>query len=161
MKRTLTCLILLSIVSVQLWAGDKNATVVVTSVSLQLKKVKDDDGNIVEKWLKATRVVPKTIIKYVNTIHNNSDENISDIKLANPVNKNVFYLADTAKSEQNATIIYSIDNGKSFDEPKNLKIGEGDDERVALAREYNAVEWIIDNIEANSSSSVEFKVEIR
>jgi len=160
MKNKIYLVLIVLFMSSSLSAED-NGTVKMVSTSYQLVMVKDDDGNLVETWPKAAKVIPGTILKYIDTVVNTTDDNITDINISNPINKNLVYIDSSADSELNSTILYSIDGGKSYDIPDNLKVGEGDDERKAYPEEYNAILWSIEEIPHDSNCSLWFKVKLK
>jgi uncharacterized repeat protein (TIGR01451 family) len=139
----------------------------VTSQSYQMvaKKTKGKNGKIktVTKWVRATRVVPGTVVKYVDTVTNNTDKPLSDVAIKNPINPHLTYVAGSATSETNATILYSIDGGKHFDAPdklmiKDLKTGK---KRIASPKEYNAIQWTIASVPPESNTTVEFRAKLK
>jgi len=161
MKRNIYLALIALLMSSSSLSAEDNGTVEMVSVSYQRVMVKDENGTLVETWPRATKVIPGTIVKYINTIVNTTDDNITDANVSNPINENLIYQVDSANSELNATILYSIDGGKSFDEPDNLKVGEGDNERKAYPEEYNAVLWSVKEIPHDSNCSLWFKVKLK
>ena len=161
MKRKIYLALIALLMSSSSLSAENNGTVEIVSNSYQLVIVKDKNGTRVETWPRATKVIPGTIVKYIDTIVNTTDANITDVRVSNPINQNLVYIDTSASSELNATILYSIDKGKSFDEPKNLIIEEGDYNRTALPEEYNAVQWIVATVPADSNCSVLFKVKLK
>lgn len=164
-KSFLFGLLIVAAMSVNTNAQDNNSTttasVTIDTTSYQRVIQKDENGTEVIKWVKATKVVPGSIVKYVDIVNNHTDQNITKLAIKNPINENLEYIADTAIGESNATVLYSVDNGESFDEPKNLYIGKGKDKRQALAKEYNSIQWTIEQIDSNSSKSVEFQAKLK
>ena len=161
MKKNIYLALIVVLMSTIGLSAEDNGTVKMVSTSYQLVMVKDDDGNLVETWPKAAKVIPGTILKYIDTVVNTTDDNITDINISNPINKNLVYIDSSADSELNSTILYSIDGGKSYDIPDNLKVGEGDDERKAYPEEYNAILWSIEEIPHDSNCSLWFKVKLK
>ena len=159
MKRSIYLIIAFMIVNIGILSAEENGTVEIVSGSYQLVMVKDENGTLVETWPETTKVIPGTIVKYINTIANGSDDNITEVNVTNIINPNLIYLVDSAVSELNATILYSVDNGKSYDEPDNLKTG--DDNHTALPEEYNGVLWSVDEIPHDTNCSVSFRVKLK
>ncbi len=160
MNKTIYLALMALLMSSSISAED-NGTVEMVSTSYQLMMVKDKNGTLVETWPKTTTVVPGTIVKYEDIIVNTTDDNITDVRVFNPINPNLVYIDGSASSELNATILYSIDGGKSFDEPANLIIEEADYNRTALPEEYNAVQWTVATVPADTNCSVLFKVKLK
>ncbi|WP_456391521.1 hypothetical protein [Nitratifractor sp.] len=134
----------------------------VTTRSLQLKTIKTPEGKKVKKWVRATEVVPGDTVRYVNTVRNRSSQKIEKVRIVNPINPHLVYLARSAKCAGGCTIRFSIDGGKHFAAPKELfvKMKNGK-KRLALPKEYNAVEWVIDAIPAGKKTTVEFKARLK
>jgi uncharacterized repeat protein (TIGR01451 family) len=136
--------------------------VVITTRSLQLKRVKTKEGKVVKKWLKATKVVPGDVVRYVNTVLNRSDKPIEKVRVTNPVNPHLSYVAKSARCSGKCAIRYSIDGGKHFDTPEHLYIKDKKGKkRLASPKEYNAIEWVIDRIEPGKSVETEFKARLK
>jgi len=148
------------------YAQKAKSPVTVTTASYQLvvKKVKDKKGKIkkVKKWVKATKVVPGTIVRYVDTIHNSSADPLSTVAIKNPINEHLAYVADSAKAESNATITYSVDGGKHFAVPSKLFVTDKKGKKHrAQPKQYNAIQWVIAEVPAKGSVKVEFKAKLK
>ena len=147
----------------------KSPPVEVTTASYQLKVVrnkkgrilKDKKGKPIKKWLKATKVVPNTIVKYVDTVINHTDDPIKGVAIKNPINEHLAYVADTATCETNATITFSVDSGKHFAQPDKLYVvNKKGKKHLAQPKEYNAIQWVIDTVPAKGSVKVSFKAKL-
>lgn len=126
------------------------------------KILKDKKGKAVKKWQKATKVVPGDIVKYVDTVTNSADTPVKNVKVVNPINKNLAYVANSAKSSLKSSIKYSVDGGKSFDVPNNLYVvGKDKKKHKAKASQYNAIEFVLSEVPAKSKTDVEFKVKLK
>jgi uncharacterized repeat protein (TIGR01451 family) len=139
----------------------------VTTQSYQevVKSVKDKNGKIkkVKKWVRASKVVPGTVVKYIDTVTNNTDKPLTNVAIKNPINPHLTYVAGSATSRTRATILYSVDGGKHFALPdklyvKDIKTGK---KRLASPKEYNAVEWVIASVPPESNTTVEFKAKLK
>jgi hypothetical protein len=139
----------------------------VTSQSYQMvaKKTKGKNGKIktVKKWVHATKVVPGTIIKYIDTVSNHTKKPLANLAIKNPINPHLIYVAKSASSETNATILFSVDGGKHFDVPKKLMIRDlkSGKKRLARPREYNAIQWTIASIPPESNTTVAFRAKLK
>ena len=126
------------------------------------KIVKDKQGKPVKKWVKASKVVPGTIVKYIDTITNDSDQPIKDAKIANPINENLIFIADSAASKMKFSVQYSVDGGKHYDVPEKLfVIGKDKKKHLAQAKDYNAILFSVDEVPAQSKVDVSFKVKLK
>jgi len=139
-------------------------TVTTASYQLVVKKVKDKKGKIkkIKKWVKATKVVPGTVVRYVDTIHNSSADPLSTVAIKNPINEHLTYMADSAKAESNATITYSVDGGKHFATPSKLFVTDKKGKKHrAQPKQYNAIQWVIAEVPAKGTVKVEFKAKLK
>ena len=130
--------------------------------SYQELVVKDKNGKRVKKWLKVKKVVPGDIVKYVDTINNNTDKELTDVKVKNPINKNVVLVKGSEKSNAKFTTLYSIDGGKNYATADKLFIkGKNGVKKIATVKDYNALEFTVNKVPAHSKVDVEFKVKIK
>jgi len=137
------------------------APVTITTASYQSTIYRDKNGTEQIKWNKAVLVTPGDVVKYVDIVSNNTEQNITQLKISNPVDANLEYIVDTARGENNSTVLYSVDGGKSYDTPDHLYIGKGKDKRLAMPKEYNSIQWTIAQVDANSSIPVEFQAKLK
>jgi len=149
-KRLVLIINMLLLASAFSWSADKTLSIVTKSYQQIEVKDKsgharlDKDGKPVIRWIKATKVVPGDIIKYVDTITNDTNQTLSNIEVKNPLNSNLLLVADTMgvshirSSDSNLTdentttkyhepvldIKYSIDGGKTYKKSSKLWIKE-------------------------------------
>ncbi len=167
MKQTLSALIataLLSITAAYAEAPKSPVTVTTASYQLVIKKVKTKKGKIkkVKEWVKATKVVPGTVVRYVDTVTNNAEAPLSSVAIKNPINEHLAYVAHSAKAETNATITYSVDGGKTFDVPAKLYVTDKKGKKHrAQPKQYNAIQWVIAEVPAKGKVKVEFKAKLK
>jgi len=134
----------------------------VTTNSYQEITVKDKNGKKVKKWVKASKVVPGTIIKYVDTIHNDTNTSLKDAKVSNPINKNLVLVKGSESSKVKFKTLYSVDGGKSFNEPSKLFVkAKNGKKRQATVKDYNAIQFILSEVPAHSKVNVEYKVKLK
>jgi hypothetical protein len=148
----------------------KQAPVTVTTQSYQQmpkrnkkgKILRDKNGKPILEWVKATKVVPGTVVKYVDTVGNHTNQTIENLAIKNPINVHLAYVAESAASETNATITYSVDGGKHFDVPEKLYVvGLDKKKHLAQPKEYNAIQWVIASVPPESNVTVEFKAKLK
>ena len=126
------------------------------------KVVKDKKGKPVKKWVKASKVVPGTVVKYVDTITNDTDEVLTDARVANPINENLLFVEGSAASKAKFSVKYSVDGGKHYDLPAQLfVIGKDKKKHQAQAKDYNAIEFVVAQVPAHSKVDVSFKVKLK
>jgi len=145
-------------------AVKKVAPVSVSTASYQAKRIKDKKtGKVITKWVRARRVVPGTVVRYIDTVTNRTDKPLKNVAIKNPINPHLTYVAQTAKCATGCRIYYSVDGGKHFDVPKRLfvKDPQTGKKRLANPKEYNAVKWVIAEVPAESNTTVEFKAKLK
>jgi uncharacterized repeat protein (TIGR01451 family) len=127
------------------------------------KVIKDKNGKPLMVWVRATKVVPGTIVKYIDTVTNNTDQPMNDVAIKNPINPHLTFVAKSAKCQSGCKVLYSIDGGKSYDEPAKLRVKDKKTGKMrqAMPKEYNAVEWIIAQVPAHAKTTVEFKAKLK
>ena len=142
-------------------AKEKSLVTIKTN-SFQKIFVKDKNGKKSAKWVKATKVVPGDIVKYVDTIVNDSKQTLKSVKVINPIDKHLIYIAKSANSKAEYGLKFSIDGGKTFKEPSKLFITDKKGKKVlAQAKDYNALEFTVKEVPANSKVEVSFKTKLK
>ena len=137
------------------------ANVTIGSTSYQEKIEVNKSGEKVRTWIKAEKVVPDTIVRYVNNLENKGIQNATKLVVNNPIPKNMEYVADTASCQGSCLITYSVDGGKSFRRVSELFLGKGEDRHLARPAEYTDIRWILNKLDAKSKSSVEYKARLK
>ena len=134
----------------------------ITTKSYQVITVKDKSGKRVKKWVKTTKVVPGTIIKYVDTISNNTDNSLKDVKVSHPIDKNLLLIKGSENSKVKFKVLYSVDGGKSFNEPSKLFVKDKNGkEHLATVKDYNALSFVLSEVPAHSKVDIEYKVKLK
>ncbi len=135
----------------------------VTLSTKSYKEVLKVDANGAKKIVleEAKKVVPGDTVVYKNSITNHTNKSVNDMVLNNAIPEHTEYVAESAKCEKDCDILFSVDGGKKFDKAENLMVKTGDTERVALAKEYTNVRWILTSaLDANSVTDVSFKTRL-
>lgn len=156
MRKTILTVLLTMITSVML-----QANVTIASASYQEKIEVNESGDKVRKWVNAEKVVPGSIVRYVNTLENKGTVQARKLVIKNPIPENMEYVADTASCQGSCNITYSIDGGKSFKKVSELFLGKGDNRHLARPAEYTDIRWVLDSLDAKSTSSVEYKARLK
>jgi len=106
--------------------------------------------------------VPGTVIKYIDTINNDTNSSLKDAKVSNPIDKNLVLVKGSEGSKVKFKTLYSIDGGKSFDEPSKLFVKDKNGKKhQATVKDYNAIEFILSEVPAHSKVDVEYKVKLK
>ena len=151
-------------------AAQAEAPVSMSVASYQQIVVKDKKGKIkrdkngkpIKQWVRASKVVPGTVIKYVDSITNDSDQPLMAARVANPIDPNLLFVAASAESKAKFAVKYSVDGGKHFDDPKNLFVKDKKGKKVqAQPKHYNAIEFVVDEVPAKSKVEVSYRVKLK
>ena len=137
------------------------AEVNIHSASYQQQVEVSASGEKVEKWVKATKVVPGSIIRYVNVLNNSGSIKATKLVINNPIPKNMEYVLESASCETTCSLSYSVDGGKTYNKEENLYVGQGEERHLAKASEYTDVRWVLENLSANSKSNVEYQARLK
>jgi len=137
------------------------AKVTISSSSYQEQVKVTEDGQQVREWVDASKVIPGTVIRYVNSLENSGTQLATKLVVNNPIPENMEYLANTASCQSICSISYSVDGGKTFKEASDLFVGIGEERHVAQASEYTNIKWVLDSLSATSQSAVEYKARLK
>lgn len=77
-----------------------------------VKVIKAADGS--EQFQSADKVRPDDVIEYRLTYANHSDAALRGVAVTDPVPAGTRYVADTAGTPGGVSVLFSIDNGKTF-----------------------------------------------
>jgi len=137
------------------------ANVTISSTSLQEVTKVTATGEKIKEWAKTEKVVPGTVVRYVNTLVNSGNTTATKLLVKNPIPNNMEYVADSASCQGTCSVSYSVDGGKTFNDPSELYVGVGENRHVAKASEYTDIQWIVNSLSANSQSFVEYKARLK
>ena len=114
-----------------------------------------------KKWVKPAKVIPGTVIKYVNTLDSKIEGETTALSIINEIPKQVTYVEGSANCESKCDILFSVD-GKTFDKRQNLLIENKKGKKVkAVASDYKSIKWIIKKLDGMKSTAVEYKAKIK
>lgn len=142
-------------------ASMAQANVSINSASYQEATKVDSNGEKEKEWVRASKVVPGTVIRYVNSLENSGEQSATKLVVSNPVPTNMEYVANSASCQSECTLSYSVDGGKSYKQPEELFLGVGAERHIANASEYTHIRWVVDSLSATSQSSVEYKARLK
>jgi len=137
------------------------ANVSISSTSFQELTKVTPSGEKSKEWVKTEKIVPGTVVRYVNTLENSGVEIATKLLVKNPIPNNMEYVADSAACQGTCSVSYSIDGGQTFNDPSELYVGLGENRHIAKASEYTDIRWIVDALLANSQSFVEYKARLK
>ena len=119
-------------------------------------------GEKVLKRVEVKKALPGEVLIYTVSYANNSGKPAEKVAINNPVPEHMVYVADSALSA-NATVTYSLDRGKSFAEPEQLKVRKPDgSERPAAAADYSDIRWVLKKpVQPGETGSVSFRAQLK
>jgi uncharacterized repeat protein (TIGR01451 family) len=140
-------------------------------LSAEIKKTsRDADGKELVAWNQlppSSQVIPGSILRYTVTAENNTNRNMRNLAVTQPIPEGMVYIRQSATkaSAANAGVDFSIDGGKSFS-PNPVVRGRGRDgkveERPAPTDAYTHVRWNFgETLPANSRSQVSYQVRVK
>lgn len=119
-------------------------------------------GREVVKLIPADRVVPGDRLIYTLEVRNLSATPLDAPTVSHLVPEHMQYVADSAVGP-GATVTYSVDGGRTFDRPQNLKVPARDGGlRPAIAADYTNIRWQLKNtLKPNSVAFVRFRALVK
>jgi len=119
------------------------------------------DGATVKQRVPAERVIPGDEVIYTITFTNNGDEPAENLVVNNPIPEHMHYVPGSA-SDHSCVITFSVDNGKSFDLPENLKVQDaGGNPVAAKATNYTNIRWTISqSVAPKSGGTVSYRARL-
>jgi uncharacterized repeat protein (TIGR01451 family) len=124
------------------------------------RMVKQADGQMVAKRSPVKSAVPGDEVIFTNTFTNVGAKPAGDLVLTNPI------AADLRLKKawgEGATITYSVDGGKTYGTPEQLKVtGKDGQVRAAKADDYTHVRWVMQStLAVGASTAVGFNASVR
>jgi uncharacterized repeat protein (TIGR01451 family) len=117
----------------------------------------------------AERVVPGDVLIYTVEVRNTGRYAVDSAIVVQPIPNHTLYVADSAVGP-GVEVDYSIDGGRSFDKPENLKSSklaaavapDAADAPLAIAAEYTHIRWRLHNrLKPNSIAYVRFRAQVK
>ena len=148
MQRIQGKLIVATVVSLFLITASSTMAQEKGSIELKMLAEKEiviinDDGEKQIKRESVDKVIPGDHVIYTIEYKNVGEENADSVVVNNPIPENMNYVPGTADGK-NANIVFSIDDGKSFDSPENLTVtDEEGKQRPATTNDYTHIRWIL------------------
>jgi uncharacterized repeat protein (TIGR01451 family) len=139
-----------------------------TSQSLVVKAVAEvetramREGRDGVRLMPANRVVPGDQVIYTLEIRNPGRTPVRDPVITYGVPSHMMYVADSATGP-GAEVRYSVDDGRTFDLPENLRVNDADGHfRPAKADEYTHIRWKLRNtLKSKSVAFARFRATVR
>jgi uncharacterized repeat protein (TIGR01451 family) len=145
-------------VMVMMFTVTSQAQVTIKSQSFQkvVKKKKT-------KWVKASKVIPGSVVLYVNSLKNKGKEAAQKLTVVNNIPEHMHYMQGSAKCKNKCDITYSVDGGKTFNKPKKLFIKDKKTrkQRRAKASEYTTIKWVVAKLKSGKKTTVKYKARLQ
>lgn len=162
-KKLLTTLSFFLLFALPVQAADKGGIELKSTAQVDIT-VKNDKGvnEVVRVEAAKANVVPGDTVIFTTHYVNHGAQSANNVVINNPVAKNMLYLEGSAEGT-GLRCEYSIDNGKTFARPEQLKIKTADGkERLALAAEYTHIRWtVLGELGPGAKGLVSYKAKVK
>jgi uncharacterized repeat protein (TIGR01451 family) len=125
-------------------AGDIAADPIAVTAIAEVETKISRNGRDAVQLVAADRVVPGDQVIYTVQIRNTGAAAVLAPSVAYAIPTHMRYVADSAVGP-GAEVSYSIDGGRTFDRPENLKVAGPAGERPADAADYTHIRWQLKN----------------
>lgn len=121
----------------------ENASVQVVVSAEKVVRTVNKQGDVTVKYEAPKTVFPGDEIAYTISYANRKEEPVTDVVITNPISREMNYKQDSASGRE-TKIIFSVDNGLTFDAPENLRVRtQSGLERPARPADYTHVRWVL------------------
>jgi uncharacterized repeat protein (TIGR01451 family) len=143
-------------------AADIAANPIAVTAIAEVETRTSRNGHDAVKLVPADRVVPGDQVIYTVEIRNTGAEAVLAPSVAYAIPEHMRYVADSAVGP-GAEVSYSIDGGRTFDRPENLKVaGPAGQLRPADAADYTHIRWQLKNsLKGNSVAFARFRAVVK
>ena len=124
----------------------------------EVEQTSGSGGQETARLIPADRVVSGDTIIYTLEVRNTAASPVAQPVVTYPIPAHMTYLPDSAVGP-GTEVTYSVDAGRSFDAPENLRIPDaGGQARAATAADYTHIRWRLKNaLKGNSVAFVRFR----
>ncbi len=118
--------------------------------------VTNKDGEKTTKLIAPASVIPGDTVVYTTYVKNTGKTSADEVTINNPIPAEITYFEGSA-TQENASVTFSIDGGKSYALPENLVVVEEDGkERPATHKDYTHIQWVLNTIKPGEQIQVSF-----
>jgi uncharacterized repeat protein (TIGR01451 family) len=119
-------------------------------------------GREINKLIPADRVVSGDTVIYTLEVRNTASTSVRRPVVTYAIPAHMTYMPDTAVGP-GTEVTFSVDAGRTFDAPENLRIQEsGGQLRAAVAADYTHIRWQLKNaLKGNSMAFVRFRARMK
>jgi uncharacterized repeat protein (TIGR01451 family) len=128
----------------------------------EVQRSSQTQGRETTQLIPADRVVSGDTVFYTLEVRNAAPTSVQRPVVTYAVPAHMTYTADSAVGP-GTDVAYSVDGGRSFDAPENLRIQEsGGNVRAATAADYTHIRWQLKNaLKGNSVAFVRFRARMK
>jgi uncharacterized repeat protein (TIGR01451 family) len=128
----------------------------------EVEQTSQSQGRETTKLIPADRVVSGDTVIYTLEVRNTAPTSLRHPIVTYAVPEHMTYMPESAVGP-GTEVSYSIDAGRSFDAPENLKVQEpGGQLRAATAADYTHIRWQLKNaLKGNSVAFVRFRARMK
>jgi uncharacterized repeat protein (TIGR01451 family) len=140
-----------------LWAQKQGNIELITVAEIEIEDF-NEEGQKEIKRVPAVKVIPGEEVIYTIYYSNNGQKMTDNVVITNPLPEHLRY-KDSSASGDGAAIVFSVDDGKTFDIPENLKVQDAaGKEFPAIASDYTHIRWVLQNsLPLNAKGQVSFR----
>jgi len=122
------------------------------------RQVTQNDGSLQTIIAAPDKVLPGDMMVYTVSYYNNKQDITENFRLDMPVPAEITY-AEGSANRDNANVLYSVDNGNSYQSRETLKITLPSGEvRAASASDITHIRWTLSNdIQPGERGEIRFK----
>ena len=109
-------------------------------------------------------VAPGDILRYTIVGKNTGEAPAKDLAVTQPIAELMTYKLDSATSQNNADITYSVDGGETFTTEPTIEITLEDgtvEERPAPAEAYTHIRWNFPSVTPETGATAMYKVQVQ
>ncbi len=137
-------------------SGHLNVTTIVQMEQVTI----DEAGKRSTQLVEVSKVVPGDEVIYTVTFSNIGDEPVENVVITNPLPEQLTYI-DGSAFGPGADIVFSADGGKTFGKPGELTVDEEGTQRIADARDFTHIRWVMrSDIAAGSQGVSQFRARL-
>lgn len=142
--------------------GQPASDPIVIKAIAEVEQSSQAHGRESRKLVAADRVVSGDAVMYTLEVRNTAATSLARPTVTYPVPEHMTYTPDSAVGP-GTEVTYSVDAGRSFDAPENLKVQEpGGQVRAATAVDYTHIRWQLKNaLKGNSVAFVRFRTRVK
>ena len=164
MKRVIifvVCMVIFSSALVMAAGENKNQIKLQAFVEKDIQIVNEAGDTVIER-IEASKVIPGDEVIYSIKYEHVGNEPAENVVIVNPIPEHLQYTAGTAIGE-NTVVAYSIDGGKTFNTPENLKTTDLEGNMVvATPAIYTHIRWTVNTVVNPSESGlVSFRAKLQ